>query len=354
MGLAKIEWSRLRKLVCSRHGLFKQDRLRIWFSSVPPTLLYGLAATGLPTAGGRQLRNIYMRHLRAILRCPAHLSHVSNRDVLARAKFPDICAILEKEMHRLAHNVQRLAQNDSFMVSEILQGHVQFVCNTLRAGCLTAEQASSSCQTLVGPESMFECRYCGHFFATHCLRRSHESRAHGCRTPQPSPDTQTFDRWKHSVDGMPTCRHCGHQFRKWHNLQKHIVKRQCRALRANAQPVVAIPQPSDEIKVPPDPEPVFPTCEPPADCPQTAQDDLLPLVHRPSIRSILAQSGWHALLHCQEMRLELEHHCPFCRQWCMDQAAIKRHMTQQHDEWVQNFGSVMPHLAPFRRHMVFP
>ena len=60
MGLAKVEWSRLRKLVCSRHGLFKQDRLRIWFSSVPPTLLYGLAATGLPNTGGRQLRSILL------------------------------------------------------------------------------------------------------------------------------------------------------------------------------------------------------------------------------------------------------------------------------------------------------
>ena len=29
-------------------------------------------------------------------------------------------------------------------------------------------------------------------------------------------------------------------------------------------------------------------------------------------------------------------------------------MTQQHDEWVQNFASLMPHLTPFRRHMVLP
>ena len=137
MGLAKVEWSRLRKLVCSRHGLFKQDRLRIWFSSVPPTLLYGLAATGLPNAGGRQLRSIYMHHLRAILRCPAHLSHISNREVLTQARLPDICAILEKEMIRLAHNVHQLAQQDSFLVTDCLHHHMQFVRATLQAGCLT-------------------------------------------------------------------------------------------------------------------------------------------------------------------------------------------------------------------------
>ena len=357
MGLAKLEWSRLRKLVCSKHGLFKQDRLRIWCSSVPPTLLYGLAATGLPHAGGRQLRNLYMRHLRAILRCPAHLSHLSNREVLARAHLPDICAILEKEMSRLAHNVGRLAQQDSFLVSDDLQKHMQYVCDSLRVGCLTAEQASLSCHHSAGQETMFDCRYCGRFFATHCLRRSHESRVHHAKTPQPPTAAQTFDRWKHSVDGMPTCKHCGHPFRKWHNLQKHITKQQCRALGVHDQqesepvPVPVTCGPIVEHVAPETPDPVDRSTEATAECPQA---DILPIIRRPSIRSLLHKSGWHALLQCQELQVELEHHCPFCRQWCMDQAAIKRHMTQQHDEWVQHFAHLMPHMTPFRRHMVLP
>ena len=353
MGLAKLEWSRLRKLVCSRHGLFRQDRLRIWFSSVPPTLLYGLAATGLPKAGGRQLRNLYMRHLRAILRCPAHISHVSNREVLARAKVPDICATLEKEMHRLAHNVHRLAQQESFMVSSQLQGHMNFVCNSLREGCLMADQASSSYHNSADSEAVFDCRYCGRFFATHRLRRSHESKIHNSRTPQPLPDAQLFDRWQHGLDGMPTCKHCGHQFRKWHNLQKHIVKQQCHALRVSTQSMALATHPQMASH-----GPSHNDSQPPQDAisvgmPVT-QEEVLPIIRRPSIRSILLQSGWHALLHCQELKRELEHHCPFCRQWCMDQAAIKRHMTQQHAEWVQNFANLMPHLTPFRRHMVIP
>ena len=354
MDLAKVEWSRLRKLVCSRHGLLKQDRLRIWFSSVPPTLLYGLAATGLPNAGGRQLRSIYMRHLRAILRCPAHLSHISNREVLTQARLPDICAILEKEMLRLAHNVHQLAQQDSFLVTDCLHHHMQFVRTTLQAGCLTTEQTASPCTTSAGPESMFACRYCGRFFATHCLRRSHESRVHGSHTPKPQPGTCTFDRWAHSIDGTPTCRHCGHQFRKWHNLQKHIVQRQCRALGESVNHVPAEIVTSEAVNVPPHSTQAYPDCEAPATCTLISNDMPLPLLQRPSIRSILVQSGWHALLHCEELQLELQHHCPFCRQWCMDQAAIKRHMTQQHDEWVQQFANLMPHMTPFRRHMVLP
>ena len=54
------------------------------------------------------------------------------------------------------------------------------------------------------------------------------------------------------------------------------------------------------------------------------------------------------------MREELTHRCPFGRQWCMDVAAIKRHMTQQHQEWVAMFSTVVSHLTPFRRTIVFP
>ena len=357
MGLAKLEWGRLRKLVCSKHGLFKQDRLRIWFSSVPPTLLYGLAAAGLPQAGGRQLRNLYMRHLRAILRCPAHISHLSNREVLAKAHLPDICAILAKEMSRLAHNVSRLAQQDSFLVSDDLHKHMQYVRDSLYAGCLAVEQASQHSHIGVGQEHMFDCRYCGRFFATHCLRRSHESRVHQAKTPHPSRTAQTFDRWKHSVDGMPTCKHCGHQFRKWHNLQKHITKQQCRVLGVHDQcestpAPVSLPSGQTVAKETPETsDPVARSTEATAEHPQA---DILPLIRRPSIRSLLHKSGWHALLQCRDLQVELEHHCPFCRQWCMDQAAIKRHMTQQHDDWVKRFANLMPHMTPFRRHMVLP
>ena len=201
---------------------------------------------------------------------------------------------------------------------------------------------------------MFACRYCGRFFATHCLRRSHESRAHGSHTPKPQPGTYTFDRWEHSIDGMPTCKHCGHQFRKWHNLQKHILRRQCRALGESVKHVPAEIVPSEAISVPPHSTQACPDCEVADPSTLTTSDVPLPLLQRPSIRSILVQSGWHALLHCEELQLELQHHCPFCRQWCMDQAAIKGHMTQQHDEWVQQFANLMPHMTPFRRHMVLP
>ena len=70
MQLAQVEWSRLRKLVCSKRGLYSEDRIRVWRSSVPATLLYGLAASGLPTGGLAAVRAVYMRQLRAIMRCP--------------------------------------------------------------------------------------------------------------------------------------------------------------------------------------------------------------------------------------------------------------------------------------------
>ena len=145
MGLATVEWSRLRKLVCSKQGVYRRDRSWIWYSSVLPTLLYGLAAAGLPAGGGQQLRAMYMRHLRAVLRCL--LSHTSNREVVSRVGLPDICATLESEIHRLCNSVrQQLAQNDSLMVSDAVHGP----CTHAICPRHTATWLSSACLSAIG------------------------------------------------------------------------------------------------------------------------------------------------------------------------------------------------------------
>ena len=72
----------------------------------------------------------------------------------------------------------------------------------------------------------------GRVCTTHCLRRLHESRYHGQRTPAKPPGPGDFDRHVHGVDGMPTCsRFCRHPFCKWCNLRKHIERRQCPSLQ---------------------------------------------------------------------------------------------------------------------------
>ena len=379
MQLAQLEWSRLRKVVCSKHGLFLGDRIRIWYSSVPATLLYGLAAAGLPSGGLRQLRVLYMRQLRAILRSPAHLRRASNQDILAQARVPDIATALLRDMHRLLRNIQTLRQADSILVSDRLHTFALHLPDTLY---LSPDSAGDGGSTgLACSEVLHHCRYCSECFSTHALCKAHETRKHKQMMPD-QPGT-VFCRYTHGLDGMPTCRLCGHPFRKWGNLAKHIRGNQCPVLTGHRAPAGLVaagctatdplargvqigvldsrPAPADacvaprgspsQVDIPSHELPPQPAVDSPTAVPQV---EILPLLDRPSIRHILARSHWHALLDSQEVRAELQHHCPFCRQWCMDTAAIKRHMTLQHPVWVQRFSRVVQLLTAFRRTMVFP
>ncbi|CAE7840575.1 unnamed protein product [Symbiodinium sp. KB8] len=55
---------------------------------IPPCLTYSLEVTGCTTKGLQRLKTIATRHVRAILREPAHLHHVSTSDIWERAKLP--------------------------------------------------------------------------------------------------------------------------------------------------------------------------------------------------------------------------------------------------------------------------
>ncbi|CAE7741462.1 pol [Symbiodinium sp. CCMP2592] len=114
--LVQAEWSRLRKVVCSKRGLFLKDRINVWRASIPPMLTYGLAATGLPAGGLSQLRTLYLRQLRAILRSPAHLHRVSNEAILRKAGVPDVAEIVERDLARLQANLQQLQVEDSSLL----------------------------------------------------------------------------------------------------------------------------------------------------------------------------------------------------------------------------------------------
>ena len=153
---------------------------------------------------------------------------------------------------------------------------------------------------------------------------------------------------------MPTCRLCHHPFRKWGNLAKHISRNQCPVLAGHRPLVVCNPPglpepltpfapvqvetPASAVTQASPPSAPQPGVQAPSSgtrtvsVPSSAQPLVLPLVQRSEVQDILRQSHWHDLLSLPLMRDELSHHCPFYRQWCMDVAAIKRHMTQQHPD----------------------
>ena len=269
------------------------------------------------------------------------------------------------------NNVRALSVSDSVLVTPMLleqpPGHTVSPGRDTR---LRSRGGVGSSEQLCG------CRFCSRLFSTHVLCRAHESRQHQQHSaPTAGP---VFCRYTYGLGGMPTCRLCRHLFRKWGNLAKHITRNQCPVLTGHRPLAVAAPpgldlqaSPSEEVQAPPTaevearvnplesglpgslttapraPGTTLPSAEP-------EEPVALPLVQRTNIPAILERSHWHDLLQLPELKEELQHRCPFCRQWCMDVAAVKRHMTQQHAEWVTAFSTVVSHLTPFQRTIVFP
>ena len=112
-----------------------------------------------------------------------------------KAKYTDFAIVCGSSLPRMTLSWCRMRS--------IVHAHMQFVQDTLRPGCL-APACQPSGATLIDQEAVYDCRYCGRLFATHCLRRSHESRVHGQRAPAKPPGPGDFSRHKHAVDGMPT------------------------------------------------------------------------------------------------------------------------------------------------------
>ncbi|CAE7522754.1 unnamed protein product [Symbiodinium sp. CCMP2592] len=247
--LVQAEWSRLRKVVCSKRGLFLKDRLNIWRASTLPMLTYGLAATGLPAGGLQQLRTLYLRQLRAILRSPAHLSHVSNDAILEKAGVLDVSVLITRDLQRLQANLWQLQAADSSLLASCVLRFAEGLQTSLDSQPPPRGHAPGAreCE----PEAILECRFCGETFATYHLRRAHEARKHQVRTTKQA--VFEFDRYKHSIDGMPTCGLCRYPFRKWSNLRNHIARGQCPFLCSQKDATTAVPvQPL--TRAPADPE----------------------------------------------------------------------------------------------------
>ncbi|CAE7190771.1 unnamed protein product, partial [Symbiodinium sp. CCMP2456] len=77
-------WQRLRKVLCSQSSLPTQERVKLWQSTVLPTMLYGVAASSPGHKDIQRMQHVATRHLRAITRSFAHLSKEPTAKLLAR------------------------------------------------------------------------------------------------------------------------------------------------------------------------------------------------------------------------------------------------------------------------------
>ncbi|CAE7211158.1 unnamed protein product, partial [Symbiodinium sp. CCMP2456] len=194
-------------------------------SSAPDTMQSWLQANSTTYADDIHLKALIIKHARAMAHSYAHLQQESTQNVHDRLRVPTALDSLLKEAAAL-HKRLRLLQDHSDFVQASAVEDIREQAATLQASREVQWTAPVEPEAGLLPHTCVEC---GQSFASFRLLRSHEAKKHGQRTPQ--CDTQPFDRFAHGTGGLPTCRHCGHRFRQWDNLIKHIKKNRCKVLR---------------------------------------------------------------------------------------------------------------------------
>ena len=79
---AQGTFSRLRRWWGANFPL--KQRIKLWFQTVWPTLIYGLADVGCSPRGLQQFMSLALRHLRQLARSPVHLTRESNEALCMR------------------------------------------------------------------------------------------------------------------------------------------------------------------------------------------------------------------------------------------------------------------------------
>ena len=71
------------------------------------------------------------------------------------------------------------------------------------------------------------CPDCEKCFPTSASLRQHRAKVH--RSGENKAVGERFDRLLHGKEGMPQCVNCGHRFRMWEELQRHVELGRCQA-----------------------------------------------------------------------------------------------------------------------------
>ncbi|CAE7340957.1 jockey\pol, partial [Symbiodinium sp. CCMP2456] len=138
---ARANYQGLRKLLNGAHALDTDHRIRLWKACVCSSVMYSQHVVGVTAKTLKRLTTVLTRHLRAILRVPAHLTHITNQAVWHQAGQPMPgwtvqCALLQHQA-KLQHTAA--SRTDITSTPQAL-AHVDVLAGRLEALLLEAAQ----------------------------------------------------------------------------------------------------------------------------------------------------------------------------------------------------------------------
>ena len=258
-----------------RSALHLESQVHLYVSTVLPVLTYGLAGLGLTAKGRHTLETEVFRHIRRLVRMPAHLTQVSNADLLK--KFDVIHPVLRVQLSCCRLWRQMISTLDvSVCEAGLLDSNIQCHCDTqtpwwqmtlgglkhvshdpslsdttqsictLRCrlsaldaqllrevhhrGVLPADRDSPYRSSMHRSDptciTKYVCPDCGRGFPTYNQLRSHQ---YSSECPWEKLEA-TFVPEHDCGQALPICRWCQRSFNWWGALESHISKGQCEAL----------------------------------------------------------------------------------------------------------------------------
>ena len=216
-----------QRLVKALHsaGLALKYRVRMYDACVRSSLTYGLHAVGYTAEVVQRLEQADARFLRAAARSPSHLTHESTTSLRKRLC---ISSPLTAAVKMLKGRVAHCSDHRS----------IEFFRRQLAYLSECGDTAGTGLSVLLpcATNSATACDICGQYFPNRRIMLSHRSRKHPEHVPA-ATRKRARDYTKHTVDGMPQCKHCSKVFTRVEGLKKHL-KQACPILHGGSAAVL--------------------------------------------------------------------------------------------------------------------
>ena len=309
---AMASYHRLRQTLHSNRFLSLRMRVRLWRSIVFTSLEYGLESAGLTHKGAKRLRTFVIRQLRSIAKSPVHITKESNAALLSRLGVVDPVTYLRQGLERTKCRTDLLRHSllgeDARLHSSIVARELQLLHDFKRLEMHGQDEVTGSI--------LIACQECGREFSNMAALNAHRRKEHQfIKQPMTTKMQKRVDRFSHSVDGLPICRHCGRKFSGWPLLLQHIGGHQCPALHNAARSPGLNPLSDPDVQHAGDNERVL-----------SAPNAMLATLKAQDLRSL--RHGGLSLGH-------LSQRCHLCNQWMAHPHFVKTHIRRSHDEYWQ-------------------
>ncbi|CAE7773628.1 pol [Symbiodinium sp. CCMP2592] len=315
----QVRYQGLRKTLNGSHHLSQEHRIRLWQACVCSSAFYSLPVVGINSSALRRVTSALTRHLRAILRLPAHLTHVNTTTVWERAGLDQPGVVLQRTLHNFKDRLLSLNTGEQHITTtQSVFARLDSLQSDL-AEALRQETKHISKEPTT--QALVSCPSCDATFVSENAMRIHAKLTHKFLPAHSTRTPTVFQPHLHAVAGMPQCRLCNRQFYRWSHLKLHIEGGSCCQLGGDS--LIRSPLDSSQamaaVAVPP-----------------TAQVDLfegqkvehLPLIMRDTFISKL--SHWERWVTVAPLMRELQNHCAICHQWIADFRHVRQHINKVH------------------------